>query len=318
MGMGSTAPGEARGVRRRRHVQRATHAGGWDALDAAFYAEWKRNGSHIKEYLSEGVETAALLFCVVGAVAVMFGASSPVSHAIPSTLARLFITGLILGAASWLIALSPPGKLSGAHINPAVSLGFWALGKMTLRDTLGYCVAQMVGAPLGVALGAVAFGPLARQVKNATLAPGLHIGPFTTIAGETLATLALTFVIYTCLSHKRLQPYTPAIAMLMVGALVGLDGMISGAGMNPARWFGPALSYQRWALFWAYSVGPILGAIAAALLRRYGAGIIGETQPHTGKIVHDSSYRSIFRHDRMPSTPPPSVQREKRKPRQKV
>jgi aquaporin Z len=260
---------------------------------------------HLAEYASEFIETAVLIFSVVGIVSVMFGGASPVHRAIPSNLARLFITGLLLGGVGWLLALSPPGKLSGAHANPAISIGFWLLDKMHLRDTIGYVAGQMLGAVLGAVAGAAVFGSLAAQVKNATLQPGQEAGATGALFGEVGATFVLTFAVYTFLSVKRLRAWTPAMATLLVGVLVAVDGNYSGAGMNPARWFGPAVTRADWTLFWAYSGGPVAGAALAALMRR--SGLLAHPTPHSAKLVHDSGYRSIFKHDAVPSTPPSSV-----------
>jgi len=267
---------------------------GWPSLveetTTALYEDWKRDGRHLAEYASECVETAVSVFCVVGVVSGLMAASSPVAHAIPSVPLRLLIVGLILGGVGWLIALSPPGKLSGAHANPAVSL-----------------LGQMAGAAVGAAVGVAAFGHLAAEVAHASLHPSPIAGSAGTVLGEAGATFALTFAVFTCVSHQRLRHWTPAVAMLMVGLLVWGDGNYSGAGMNPARWFGPALTLADWRLAWAYVVGPLLGVATAALLRR--TGLFTHPMPHTGKIVHDGRYRSIFTHEAVPSRPPHSVRR---------
>ena len=140
-------------------------------VEAELYREWKRAGPHLAEYASEFVGTAYLVFWVVGIVALLFGTSSPAPHWIPSPSLRLMLAGLFLGGMGWLVALSPPGRLSGGHINPAVSLGFWMLGKMHRRDIVGYVVGQLLGASLGAWLGGLAFGPLAREVHDAIAAP---------------------------------------------------------------------------------------------------------------------------------------------------
>lgn len=276
-----------------------------EQAESDLYTEWKRHGHHWEEYGSEFLETIFSVFCVVGVVSWMFGQSSPVPPAIPSPALRLFPTGLLLGGAGWLVALSPPGRLSGAHANPAVSLGFWVLGKMHLRDLVGYVAGQMPGAALGALLGHLVFGRFARQVHNAALSPGPSVGPLAAFLGETGATFILTFLIYMFVSHKALMRWTPAAAMLAVGLLVWLDGNFSGCGMNPARWFGPAVSLLDWRLFWVYLLGPLLGAAFAAGLRR--TGLFTHPMPHTGKLYHDADYRSIFQYDHVPTTPPASA-----------
>ena len=270
------------------------------AAEATLYEDWKRAGPHLAEYASEFAGTAFLVFWVVGIVSFLFGTTSPAPGWIPPSALRLLLAGLFLGGMGWLVALSPPGRLSGGHINPAVSLGFWLLGKMHRRDLVGYIGGQLLGASLGAWLGSRTFGPLAREVHDATLRP--QVGRVEAFLLELAATFVLTMVIYTCVSHERLMRWTPGAAMLMSGVLVCLDGNLSGAGMNPARWFGPAYAADYWQNVAVYVVGPILGALLAAALRRWLP--FRHPIPHTGKLFHDARFRSLFRHDSVPSALP--------------
>ncbi len=269
---------------------------------SVFYFEWKRHGRHLEEYASEFIGTAFMVFCVVGVVGVMFAQGSPLPTVLPSMRLRLFITGLLLGGSGWLVAISPPGKLSGAHINPAISTGFWLLGKMHLRDLLGYIAGQIAGGLGGAWLGHEVFPALARQVKNAALAPNISATPAGAFLAEATATFVLAFVVFTFVSHPSLLHWTPAAATLAVGILVCADGSYSGCGINPARWLGPALLSDSWRDFPAYSFGPILGVGLAALFRFLGW--FGSPVPHTGKLFHDPRYRSVFKNDRAKSSPP--------------
>ena len=112
--------------------------------------------------------------------------------------------------------------------------------------------------------GSIVFGSWARQVHDAALHPGPSIGPATAFLAETGATFGLTFLVYTFVSHKPLMRWTPAMATLVVGLLVCVDGNVSGCGMNPARWFGPAAAVTDWRLFWVYLGAPLLGSALAA------------------------------------------------------
>ena len=272
-----------------------------EIAEDALYDEWKRHGKHWEEYGSELLGTATLLFCVVGAVAYLFGQSSPLAHAITATPIRLLLVGLALGGVSGLVALTPPGKLSGAHLNPAVSLGFWALGKMHARDLGGYIAGQLLGGVIGAFLGRQAFGRLAGQVQDGTLHPGPGVGWAGTLGGEIVSALILAVAVFSFVSHKRLARWTPLMAMGLVGLLVCADGNYSGAGMNPARWFGPAAAASVWKFGWEYALGPLAGTLAAVAVVQ--ALFRSRPTPHTGKLFHDPRYRSIFRGDRLPSRP---------------
>lgn len=272
-----------------------------ETAEDALYEDWKRHGKHWEEYASELLGTAVLLFCVVGAVAFLFGQSSALAQTVTSTPVRLLLVGLALGGVSGLVAITPPGRLSGAHLNPAVSLGFWALGKMHARDLGGYVAAQLLGGVGGAFLGRLAFGRLAREVKIASLRPGPGVDWAGTLGGEIVSTLILTVAVFSFVSHKTLARWTPLMAVGLVGLLVCVDGNYSGAGMNPARWFGPAAVAPVWAFGWEYALGPLIAALGAV-------GVVqivfkSRPTPHTGKLFHDPKYRSIFRGDQLPSRP---------------
>ena len=285
-----------------------------ETREAALYEDWKHYGSHLEEYASEFAGTAFLLFCVVSAVVLTFAPSSPLLHWLPSVYLRLALIGVALGAASWLIALSPPGRLSGAHLDPAVSAGFWLLGKMHKRDLAGYVTAQMAGAVAGAYLGILAFGAAARSVKTGSLHPGPDVSFWETVGGELAATFVLTLAIYTSVSFPKTARWTPGISLVVLTFLVAADGNYSGAGMNPARWFGPALAAGVWQDAAAYAVMPILGALAAAGVRRWVKP--DQPHPHTAKLFHDPRYRSLFKNDAAPSQPPASVCAEARRKEQ--
>lgn len=253
---------------------------------------WQREFlSHAPEYGAEFAGTCFLMWCVVATVAAMFAPQSPVVHAIGSAGVRLFLTGLILGGAGGLVAITPLGRISGAHLNPAISIGFFAEGKMNGNDLGPYIVAQMLGAWLGAWLGAAAFPHLASAVSDALNQPGQHVSTAMAIAAEFGATFALATVVFFMVSHKSLMKWTPLAATVAVGILVWLDGNFSGASMNPARSFGPVLATGDWRLYWIYIVGPCAGAAAAGLLHRFAAPV----KAKTGKMFHDLHYRSIFK-----------------------
>lgn len=256
------------------------------------YAEpWQREViSHWPEYASELIGTAFLVFCVVTVVAWMLGSGSPVPSLIPSLGLRLLITGLLLGGAGSLVAVTPPGRLSGAHLNPAASVSFWVGGRMQPQDLPGYIAGQCIGAVLGAAPGVMLWGGLARSVGDAVNQPGPNVSALGALGGELAATFALTLVVFICLSHPRTVRWTPVGAMFAVGVLVWADANFSGASMNPARSLGPAVIAGTLRNYWVYVVGPIAGASAAAAAHRW----LTPFETRTGKIFHTRHYRSIF------------------------
>src|SRR5436189_148953 len=108
---------------------------------------WKQ--LHWPEYVSELLGIAFLIFVGLSAIIIGFGTNSPLARMLPDSNARRLITGMIFAGCGPLVAISPLGKLSGGHLNPAVSVGFWIQGKMHRLDLVGYIVGQFLGAVLG-------------------------------------------------------------------------------------------------------------------------------------------------------------------------
>ena len=202
--------------------------------------------------LTEGVATFALVFAGCGAIVVNAERDQTLGAV---GIAAVF--GLII-----LAMIYATGHLSGAHINPAVTVAFAATRHFPIRDAAVYVPAQLLGAVAGaVVLRATWDGTPADL--GATV-PTVDAGSALTY--ELLLTAFLMFVIMAVATDTRAVGAAAAIA---IGATVGLDalfgGPVTGASMNPARSFGPALVANQWNEFWIYIVGPIAGALLGGL-----------------------------------------------------
>ena len=131
---------------------------------------WKQ--LHWFEYGAELIGTAILVFADVSAVVFDFGTGSPIAQVVPDVSTRRLITGLLFAGSGALVAISPLGKLSGGHINPAVSLAFWMHGKMHHFDLGGYISGQLLGAIIGSLLVALVWGGRAARVGYGVTVPG--------------------------------------------------------------------------------------------------------------------------------------------------
>ncbi|MGB6457294.1 MAG: aquaporin, partial [Streptosporangiaceae bacterium] len=166
------------------------------------------------------------------------------------------------------------GAVSGAHLNPAVSVAFALRGDFPWRRVGPYIVAQFAGAVLATLL---LIGLLGKQGSAGLTLPGPGISTATALAWEALLTTGLVSVILgTASGAQQLGP----IAALGVGSYIILAGLfggpVSGASMNPARSLGPALVLGDWASWWAYLAGPLIGGLIAVgfayVLRGPGGG----------------------------------------------
>lgn len=211
---------------------------------------------------SELIGTALLVAAGVSVVILDFGQGSPMLHLIPSAGWRRLITGFLFGSVGALIALSPLGKESGAHINPAVTLGFWLAGKLRTRDALCYVFAQLAGAVLG-ATPLLAWREMGRSVSYGATLPGAGYGTVSAMAGEIATTFALVFGLFFFLQHPRLRSFTPALFPMLYAVMVFAEAPISGTSTNPARSLGPAVISGEWHGWWVYWLGPLLGTVLA-------------------------------------------------------
>ncbi|MBJ7347159.1 MAG: MIP family channel protein [Thermoleophilaceae bacterium] len=180
--------------------------------------------------------------------------------------------GLVIAAGVW-----STGHLSGAHINPAVTLAFVLTRHFPTRDALAYIPAQVVGACAGAFL-LLFLWPAEPAMLGATV-PSIAVGK--ALIYEIVMTTILMFVIMAVATDARAVGAAAAVA---IGGAVALDalfgGSSTGASMNPARSFGPALATGQWQDFWIYIVGPVVGAASGAVAYKFVAG--GNEQVGTG------------------------------------
>jgi aquaporin NIP len=152
------------------------------------------------------------------------------------------------------------GHLSGAHINPAVTLAFWSVRRLPASEVVAYVVAQCAGAVCASLALRSMLGPVGSM--GATL-PRIAVAP--AFAMEWLLSFVLMFVIMAAATDERTAAGNAALAVgLTVGFCALVGGPITGASMNPARSFGPALVGDLWPAHWIYWVAPTTGTIAAA------------------------------------------------------
>ncbi|OKH43746.1 hypothetical protein NIES2101_29835 [Calothrix sp. HK-06] len=247
---------------------------------------WKR------EYTAELIGTAINIFVGLSAIVFDFGKGLPMEQLIPSTETRLLITGLIFAGSGSLVAISPFGKLSGAHINPSLSLAFWAHGKMHNQDLIGYVFAQFIGAIIGVFLVSKLWGNYAKSVYNGMTLPGTSYSLVTVFAAEVFITFLLILSIFMFVSSRYLMRWTPLMVWLLIAIMVWQEAPISGTSLNPARSAAPALITGLWRDQWLYFIAPPLGALLAVGVFRL---LPRQLDVLTCKLYHSYHCRSIFR-----------------------
>lgn len=208
--------------------------------------------------LAEGVGTFGLVFCGCGAIVVNDLSAGQLGHVGVSAVFGLVVTAMIYSF----------GNISGAHINPAVTIGFAAAGRLNRRVVLPYVGSQMAGAVIA-ALALKMLFPEHIDLGS-TVPTGSLLQAF---AMELLLSFLLMLVIFNVSTgHKE----TGIMAGVAIGATVGLEalmgGPVTGASMNPARSLGPALVSLRLDTLWLYLVAPVVGMLMAAPMCRWIQG----------------------------------------------
>ncbi|MBO0790832.1 MAG: aquaporin [Ktedonobacteraceae bacterium] len=194
---------------------------------------WRR--PHWPEYGSELLGTAFLVFIAVSAVTFNLGPGSPLAVVLPNSSARRLMTGLMLAESGPLVAISPLGKLSGGHLNPAVSLAFWLQGKMHPHDLVGYLTSQFLGAALGAGLVVLLWKEWAARIQNGVIAPGMGYSIWSVFLIEMGLTCLLVLVIFLFLSSHRLMHWTPLITWTLVALMYWQAAPISGSTQREPR-----------------------------------------------------------------------------------
>jgi aquaporin Z len=215
-------------------------------------------------FYAEFVCTAVLLLAGLSLVIFMFGKGSPIIAFILNEGWRR-ITGFIFGAFGAAIALSPLGKESGAHMNPAVTLGFFLVGKLDARTAGVYVLGQLTGAILGC-VPLLAWGAMGRSVAFGATLPGQTWPVRVALWGEIVTTFCLITLLCVFIGIRQLRRFTPLMISVLFAIMSYYEAPISGTSCNPARSLGPAIISGQWHAWWIYWVGPLIGTLLAILL----------------------------------------------------
>jgi aquaporin Z len=210
--------------------------------------------------VAEFIGTFALIFIGAGAGALGLGGLVGVA----------FAHGLVIVSFAYAY-----GHISGTHINPAVTLGVWAAGKMDALRALSYIVFQIAGGVVGAFALRYVLGGTETGLGATRLAQGLQVGSATIDISPTVGLVLeaiLTFFLANCVLNAAVSGKAGNLAGLAIGLTLTLSilmgGPLTGGSLNPARSIGPAVALGDFANLWVYLVGQVVGGVAAGLLYR--------------------------------------------------
>lgn len=217
-------------------------------------------------YLIEATLVAAAMLAACAFGVLVLHPSSPLARSIESPLARRATLALLASAFGLILANTPLGRRTGPHLNPAMTLTFLRLGRINIRDAFGFIIGQFVGGILGVLLAWLLLGAPARDNNFSTTTPG----PFSLMTAwlaEFVVSLLIVAVVFTS-NRSRFVRFTSVISAMLGWSIATFESPISGAGLNAARTFAPALFSHIWHGWWIYFTAPPLGMLAAVELLR--------------------------------------------------
>jgi glycerol uptake facilitator-like aquaporin len=231
-------------------------------------AERVSSGQLARDSAFELILTSVLLFGVVSIVRWVIG-PSPISRTIPGIHAKLWIVGAAVALLLAGLILSPLGRASGGHMNPAISLAMWRFGVFPGAGVIPYTIAQLLGSILGAAATRWVWGDTvaATPVVYGALQPRPGWSTLELFATEAFGMAVIVLLVGLCLTAQRLAPFVPWIVGALVGIGIAVLGTASGGSLNPARQFGPAVVSGQRQFLWVYQVAPLVGAAVAAWLR---------------------------------------------------
>ncbi|HEX7280026.1 MAG TPA: aquaporin [Solirubrobacterales bacterium] len=216
-------------------------------------------------YLAELIGTLLLVFFITSVVVLFVSTGGQAQFGSDFAVVGLVHAFLLFG----LIVMF--GVASGGHFNPVVTLAALAIRRIKPLDGVIYMLAQLSGGVLGALLTKALLEDEGLATNYGALGvSGLLSGAFPGMIVEALGTFVLVLVILTAVySEKSFKEWAPLAIGTTLGFLVMVFAPLTGAGFNPARWFGPALVGTEWSDAWVFIVGPVVGSLAAAGVYRF-------------------------------------------------
>jgi aquaporin Z len=243
---------------------------------------------HWPEYLIEAWALGMFMVSAGLCTTLLEYPPSPLHLALPNADVRRVLIGLAMGLTAMALIYSPWGQRSGAHMNPAVTLTFWRLGKVATWDAVFYIVAQCLGGVVGVLLVQSLCGAAfsSAPVNYIATVPGSH-GTWVAALAEFTISAVLMSIVLLLANSKVYARFTGLCAGLLVALYISVEAPLSGMSMNPARSLASAWPAGIWTDFWIYLLAPVAGMQCAATWYQR------KQQALCAKLLHTNTQRCI-------------------------
>lgn len=242
--------------------------------------------THWRLYLIEAWALGMFMVSASVATTLLESPGGLLYGAISDARLRLALIGFAMGLTAVALIYSPWGRRSGAHMNPAVTLAFFSLGRISLIDAAYYIAAQFIGGLAGVLASWYVLGGrfAAAPISFIATVPGAA-GAGVAFAAEAVISLGLMWVVLEVSNNRRWSQYSGLAAGCLIACYVTFESPLSGMSMNPARTLASALPGRIWTGLWIYFTAPCLGMWLAA--RFFNARTPwSERSHHSAKMVH--------------------------------
>lgn len=245
---------------------------------------------NLRIYLAESLGLGLFMISACVFASLLEYPHSPVNHAINNATIRLLIMAAAMGTTASLIIYSSFGKLSGAHLNPAVTFSFFILGKVKFKDFVSYSLFQLMGGVLAVSLMNFVLGEALHSPQvNFVVTIPMKENPMHAFITECSISFIMIVVMLWVSNTESISKYTGIVAGFLVACFVFVAGPISGFSMNPARTLASSIPSGNYYHLWIYMTAPFIGMITGTFVyKSIFKNVI------CAKICHSKTHDCIF------------------------
>lgn len=246
---------------------------------------------HYPEYLMEALALGLFMVSACGFGILLWHPAAAGAASLPDGVLRRAAMGIAMGITAVALIYSPWGKRSGAHMNPAVTVAFWSLGKVQGWDAIFYAGSQVAGGLLGVLTARALFGAALADPAVHYVVTRPHAGGAGIAFAAEVAIAFLMMATVLAVSNSGSPGLTGVFAGVLVACYITFEAPLSGMSLNPARTLASAIPAMDFTALWVYLTAPFIGMLLASASYRAARSA---ARVRCAKLLHPSHVRCIF------------------------